>query len=108
MKLCDQIRYLREVEGSLRGLGRAMTQGELVRAIAARDWLPLMRRRLAMWAVYSLDHAMAVSETGRPEEHRPRLAAPNRNACRCYRYPNIGALKKSDCLKDLSDWRGRC
>jgi transcriptional regulator with XRE-family HTH domain len=35
MKLCDKLRYLREVEGSLRGLGRAMTQGELVRAIAA-------------------------------------------------------------------------
>jgi len=34
LKLCDKIRYLREVEGSLRGLGRAMTQGELVRAIA--------------------------------------------------------------------------
>jgi transcriptional regulator with XRE-family HTH domain len=35
MKLGDKIRYLREVEGSLRGLGRAMTQGELVKAIAA-------------------------------------------------------------------------
>jgi transcriptional regulator with XRE-family HTH domain len=35
MKLCDKIRYLREVEGSLRGLGRAMTQGELVKAVAA-------------------------------------------------------------------------
>jgi transcriptional regulator with XRE-family HTH domain len=34
MKLSDKVRYLREVEGSLRGLGRAMTQGELVRAIA--------------------------------------------------------------------------
>ncbi|MDE1155037.1 MAG: helix-turn-helix transcriptional regulator [Acidobacteriaceae bacterium] len=34
MKLADKIRYLREVEGSLRGLGRAMTQGELVKAIA--------------------------------------------------------------------------
>jgi len=33
MKLCDKIRYLREVEGELRGLGRAMTQGELVRAM---------------------------------------------------------------------------
>lgn len=33
MHLCDKIRYLREVEGNLRGLGRAMTQGELVRAI---------------------------------------------------------------------------
>ncbi|WP_263385115.1 helix-turn-helix domain-containing protein [Granulicella arctica] len=35
MKLSDKIRYLREVEGSLRGLDRAMTQQELVRAIAA-------------------------------------------------------------------------
>jgi transcriptional regulator with XRE-family HTH domain len=35
MKLCDKIRYLREVEGQLRGMGRAMTQGELVRAIRA-------------------------------------------------------------------------
>lgn len=33
MKLCDKLRYLREVEGSLRGLNRAMTQGELVRAL---------------------------------------------------------------------------
>jgi transcriptional regulator with XRE-family HTH domain len=33
MKLCDKIRYLREVEGQLRGLGCAMTQGELVRAM---------------------------------------------------------------------------
>lgn len=35
MKLGDKIRYLREVEGELRGLGRAMTQGEVVKAIAA-------------------------------------------------------------------------
>ena len=34
MKLSDKIRYLREVEGSVRGLDRAMTQQELVRAIA--------------------------------------------------------------------------
>jgi transcriptional regulator with XRE-family HTH domain len=33
MKLSDKIRYLREIEGNLRGLGRAMTQQELVRAI---------------------------------------------------------------------------
>jgi transcriptional regulator with XRE-family HTH domain len=33
MKLGEKIRYLREVEGSLRGLNRAMTQQELVRAI---------------------------------------------------------------------------
>lgn len=35
MKLGDKIRYLREVEGSLREFGRAMTQQELVRAIRA-------------------------------------------------------------------------
>jgi transcriptional regulator with XRE-family HTH domain len=34
MKLSDKLKYLREVEGSLRGLGRAMTQQEVVRAIA--------------------------------------------------------------------------
>jgi transcriptional regulator with XRE-family HTH domain len=35
MKLGDKIRYLREVEGSLRGLGRALNQQELVRAVEA-------------------------------------------------------------------------
>src|ERR1700734_4006312 len=35
MKLGENIRYLREVEGSVRGLDRAMTQQELVRAIRA-------------------------------------------------------------------------
>jgi transcriptional regulator with XRE-family HTH domain len=33
MNLGEKIRYLREVEGSLRGLGRPMTQSELVTAI---------------------------------------------------------------------------
>jgi transcriptional regulator with XRE-family HTH domain len=33
VKLGEKIRYLREVEGSLRGLGRPLTQLELVRAI---------------------------------------------------------------------------
>lgn len=33
MKVGEKIRYLREVEGSLRGLGRPMTQLELVRAM---------------------------------------------------------------------------
>jgi len=35
MKLGDKIRYLREVEGSLRGMGRAINQQELVRMIEA-------------------------------------------------------------------------
>src|SRR5579859_8130204 len=33
MTLGEKIRYLREVEGSLRGLGRPMTQLELVKAL---------------------------------------------------------------------------
>ena len=33
MKLGEKMRYLREVEGTLRGLGRDMTQQEIVRAI---------------------------------------------------------------------------
>jgi transcriptional regulator with XRE-family HTH domain len=33
MKLSEKLRYLREVEGSLRGLGRSLSQQELVRAI---------------------------------------------------------------------------
>jgi transcriptional regulator with XRE-family HTH domain len=33
VKLGEKIRYLREVEGSLRGLGRPMTQQEVVRAV---------------------------------------------------------------------------
>jgi transcriptional regulator with XRE-family HTH domain len=33
MKLGEKIRYLREVEGSLRGLERAMTQQEIVKAV---------------------------------------------------------------------------
>jgi transcriptional regulator with XRE-family HTH domain len=37
VKLADKIRYLREVEGNLRGLGRAMTKQELVRAIQSEN-----------------------------------------------------------------------
>ncbi|MCC6858436.1 MAG: helix-turn-helix transcriptional regulator [Bryobacterales bacterium] len=33
MRLGEKVRYLRQVEGALRGLDRAMTQGEVVRAI---------------------------------------------------------------------------
>ncbi len=35
VKLSDKLKYLREVEGTMRGLNRAMSQQELVRAIAA-------------------------------------------------------------------------
>jgi transcriptional regulator with XRE-family HTH domain len=35
MNLADKVRYLREVEGSLRGFNRAMTQQELLKAIGS-------------------------------------------------------------------------
>src|ERR1700760_1650706 len=35
MKLGEKIRYLREVEGSLRGMNRAMSQQELTRSVEA-------------------------------------------------------------------------
>ena len=35
MKLGEKLRYLRLMEGTLRGLGREMTQQETVRAIRA-------------------------------------------------------------------------
>lgn len=37
----QKLRYLREVEGALRGLGRAMTQQEVVRAIQKETGKPL-------------------------------------------------------------------
>src|ERR1700726_4876277 len=47
MKLGEKIRYLREVEGSLRGLDRAMSQQELVRAIARETGSKLSQRYLS-------------------------------------------------------------
>ena len=47
MKLSEKLRYLREVEGSLRGLGRAMTQQELLRAIKAEMKQPLSQSYLS-------------------------------------------------------------
>lgn len=47
MKLGEKIRYLREVEGSLRGLDRAMNQQELVRAIAAETGAKLSQSYLS-------------------------------------------------------------
>lgn len=47
MKLSDKLRYLREVEGTLRGLGRAMTQGELQRALREELGEPLSQSYLS-------------------------------------------------------------
>src|SRR6201986_5145895 len=47
MKLGEKIRYLREVEGSLRGLNRAMSQLELVRAIGRESGAKLSQSYLS-------------------------------------------------------------
>lgn len=47
MKLGEKIRYLREVEGSLRGLDRAMSQPEVVRAIEAETGQKLSQSYLS-------------------------------------------------------------
>jgi len=47
MKLGEKIRYLREVEGSLRGMSRAMSQQELVRAIQAETGSKLSQSYLS-------------------------------------------------------------
>ncbi|MGB9032596.1 MAG: helix-turn-helix transcriptional regulator [Acidobacteriaceae bacterium] len=47
MKLGEKLRYLREVEGNLRGLGRAMTQQELVRALRAETSATLSQSYLS-------------------------------------------------------------
>ena len=47
MKLGEKIRYLREIEGSLRGLDRAMSQLELVRAIKAETGSKLSQSYLS-------------------------------------------------------------
>jgi transcriptional regulator with XRE-family HTH domain len=47
MKLGEKIRYLREVEGSLRSLDRAMSQQELVRAIATETGSKLSQSYLS-------------------------------------------------------------
>jgi transcriptional regulator with XRE-family HTH domain len=47
MKLGEKIRYLREVEGSLRGMNRAMSQLELVRAIDAETGSKLSQSYLS-------------------------------------------------------------
>lgn len=47
MKLGEKICYLREIEGSLRGLDRAMTQQELVRAIREEMATPVSQSYLS-------------------------------------------------------------
>ncbi len=61
VKLGEKIRYLREVEGSLRGLGRAMTQLELVRAIREE-----IGARGAKGSTISQSYLSQIENGGRP------------------------------------------
>lgn len=47
MKLGEKIRYLREVEGALRGLGRDMSQQEVVRAVRKELRQPISQSYLS-------------------------------------------------------------
>jgi transcriptional regulator with XRE-family HTH domain len=62
MKLSDKIRYLREVEGNLRGLNRAMTQQELVRAIQQEN----AQSKKAIKTTISQSYLSQIENGGRP------------------------------------------
>ena len=47
MRLGEKIRYLREVEGALRGLDREMTQQEIVRAVKREQGRPISQSYLS-------------------------------------------------------------
>src|SRR6266700_7138130 len=64
MKLGEKIRYLREVEGSLRGLGRPMTQLELVRAI--RDEIGSVGKKGAKGSTMSQSYLSQIENGSRP------------------------------------------
>lgn len=64
MKLSDKIRYLREIEGNLRGLNRAMTQQELVRAIQAET--PSKSKSEVKQATISQSYLSQIESGARP------------------------------------------
>ena len=70
MKLGEKIRYLREVEGSLRGLGRPMTQQEIVLALRqelgrGRGLTKMGRRKLGQLKKPSASPTCHRSKAGR-------------------------------------------
>ena len=66
MKLNEKIRYLREVEGSLRGLNRAMTQQELVRAIQSEQGKTNSKKGGAGRATISQSYLSQIESGSRP------------------------------------------
>ncbi|HEX4485379.1 MAG TPA: helix-turn-helix domain-containing protein [Terriglobales bacterium] len=63
MKLGEKIRYLREVEGSLRGLNRPMTQQELVKAMRKEMGKPISQSYLSQIESGSRPHMTQSSRT---------------------------------------------
>ncbi len=63
MKLGDKLRFLREMEGNLRGLGRAMTQGELVRLLREERGEPLSQSYLSQIESGSRPHLTNTSRS---------------------------------------------
>jgi transcriptional regulator with XRE-family HTH domain len=63
MTLGEKIRYLREVEGTLRGLGRAMTQQEVVAAIKTETHKSLSQSYLSQIENGSRPHLTSATRT---------------------------------------------
>ena len=82
MTLGEKIRYLREVEGSLRGLGRPMTQQEIVKAV-----------RRELHAAISQSYLSQIESGARP--HQPAVS-----------HPTIHGLRKRPTPKDPSTGPG--
>jgi transcriptional regulator with XRE-family HTH domain len=66
MKLGEKIRYLREVEGSLRGMGRAMTQQELVRAVRDETGKGRSAKKSAKQKTISQSYLSQIESGARP------------------------------------------
>src|SRR5271170_5135210 len=69
MTVGEKIRYLREVEGSLRGLGRPMTQSEIVGALRqelAKESTPKKGSRKAKAASISQSYLSQIENGSRP------------------------------------------
>ena len=63
MTLGEKIRYLREVEGALRGLDREMTQQEVVRAVKKEQRKPISQSYLSQIESGSRPHLTNTSRT---------------------------------------------
>jgi transcriptional regulator with XRE-family HTH domain len=63
MTLGEKLRYLREVEGSLRGLGRPMTQQELLKAVKKEQGKPISQSYISQIENGARRHMTQASRT---------------------------------------------